>query len=142
VQHVRVSRAPRGQLCIRNKKGAMVKVGRTARQLHLLSRCPQQVAANLQKVIHVLVGLLIQRTSCQLLLWNAGFGFVCFDSKTIPSHRSSVIHRLQQFFWDTDRLHPDTGCILRILVSIAQNQHSSYSMSSSRNNDESCHLGV
>jgi len=37
-----------------------------------------------------------------------------------------------------------TICILerQLLVSIAQNQHSSYSMSSSRNNDESCHLGV
>jgi len=31
-------------------------------------------AADLQKVIHVLVGLLMQRTSCQLLLWKAGFG--------------------------------------------------------------------
>jgi len=35
VQHVRVSRAPRGRVCIRNKKGSMVKVGRTARELHV-----------------------------------------------------------------------------------------------------------
>jgi len=37
-----------------------------------------------------------------------------------------------------------TICILerQVLVSIMQNQHSSYSMSSSRNTDESCHLGV
>jgi len=37
-----------------------------------------------------------------------------------------------------------TICILerQLLVSIMQNQHSSYSMSSSRNSDESCHLGV
>ena len=37
-----------------------------------------------------------------------------------------------------------TTCILerQLLVSITQNQHSSYSMSSSRNSDESCHLGV
>ena len=35
-------------------------------------------------------------------------------------------------------------CILerQQLVSITQNQHSSYSMSSSRHSDESCHLGV
>jgi len=66
----------------------MVKVGRTARQLHVLRYVPDwratlalhmpstnsHVAASFQKVIHVLVGLLIQRTSCQLLLWNAGFG--------------------------------------------------------------------
>jgi len=66
----------------------MVKVGRTARQLHVLRHVPDwratlalqmpstnsHVAANLQKVIYVLVGLLIQRISCQLLLWNAGFG--------------------------------------------------------------------
>ena len=32
-----------------------------------------QVAANLQKVIHVLVGLMMQRTSCQLRLCKAGF---------------------------------------------------------------------
>jgi len=32
------------------------------------------VAANLQKVIHVLVGLLMQRTSCRLLLWKVGLG--------------------------------------------------------------------
>jgi len=32
------------------------------------------VAANLQKVIHVLVGLLMQRTSCHLLLWKVGLG--------------------------------------------------------------------
>ena len=32
------------------------------------------VAANLQKVIHVLVGLIMQRTSCQLLLWKTGLG--------------------------------------------------------------------
>jgi len=32
------------------------------------------MAANLQKVIHVLVGLPVQRDSCQLLLWKAGFG--------------------------------------------------------------------
>jgi len=30
VQHVPVSRAPRGRLCIRNKKRGMVKVRRTA----------------------------------------------------------------------------------------------------------------
>jgi len=30
------------------------------------------VAADLQKVIHVLVDLLLQQTSCQLLLWKAG----------------------------------------------------------------------
>ena len=30
------------------------------------------VAANLQKVIHVLVGLLMQRSTCHLLLWKAG----------------------------------------------------------------------
>jgi len=30
----------------------------------------------------------------------------------------------------------------QLLVSITPNQYSSYSMSSSRNNDESCHLGV
>ena len=37
-----------------------------------------------------------------------------------------------------------TICILerQLLVSIRQNQHSSYSMSSSRNSDKSCHLGV
>jgi len=37
-----------------------------------------------------------------------------------------------------------TICILdrQLLVSITRNQHSSYSMSSSRNTDESCHLGV
>jgi len=37
-----------------------------------------------------------------------------------------------------------TICILerQLLVSITQNQHSSYSMSSSRNSDKSCHLGV
>jgi len=37
-----------------------------------------------------------------------------------------------------------TICILerQLLVSIRQNQHSSYSMSSSRNIDESCHLGA
>jgi len=37
-----------------------------------------------------------------------------------------------------------TICILerQLLVSITQNQHSSYSMSSSWNSDESCHLGV
>ena len=37
-----------------------------------------------------------------------------------------------------------TVCILerKPLVSIMQNQHSSYSMSSSRNTDESCRLGV
>jgi len=37
-----------------------------------------------------------------------------------------------------------TICILerQLLVSITQNQHSSYLMSSSRNNDESCHLWV
>jgi len=37
-----------------------------------------------------------------------------------------------------------TICILErlLLVSITQNQHSSYSMSSSRHSDESCHLGV
>ena len=32
------------------------------------------VAANVRKVVHVLVGLLMQRTSCQLLLWKFGFG--------------------------------------------------------------------
>jgi len=37
-----------------------------------------------------------------------------------------------------------TICIFerQLLVSITQNQHSSYSMSPSRNTDESCHLGV
>ena len=38
-----------------------------------------------------------------------------------------------------------TDCLLQticILVRITQNQHSSYSMSSSRNSVESCHLGV
>jgi len=37
-----------------------------------------------------------------------------------------------------------TICILerQLLVSIMQNQHSSYLISSSRNSDESCHLGV
>ena len=37
-----------------------------------------------------------------------------------------------------------TICILerQLLVSITQNRHSSYSMSSSRNSDKSCHLGV
>ena len=35
-----------------------------------------------------------------------------------------------------------TICILEILVSITQNQHSSYSTSSSRNSDDSCHLEV
>ena len=37
-----------------------------------------------------------------------------------------------------------TDCILerQLLVSITQNWHSSYSMSSSRNSDETCHLGV
>ena len=38
----------------------------------------------------------------------------------------------------TDYLHLER----QVLVSIMQNQHSSYSMSSSRNTDESCHLGV
>jgi len=32
------------------------------------------VAANLQKVIHVLVGLLVKQTRCQLLLWRDAFG--------------------------------------------------------------------
>ena len=38
-----------------------------------------------------------------------------------------------------DYLHP--GKTTTLLVSITQNQHSSYSMSSSSNTDESCHLG-
>ena len=32
------------------------------------------MAANLQKFIHVIVSLLVQQTSCQLLLWKVGFG--------------------------------------------------------------------
>ena len=39
VQHVQVSRAPRGRLCIRKKNGSMLKVGRTARELHLHVHC-------------------------------------------------------------------------------------------------------
>ena len=51
----------------------------------------------------------------------------------------------QQFFWDTDGLlvadylHPEKTTIGQYYM---QNQHSSYSMSSSRNTDESCHFGV
>jgi len=43
------------------------------RVIRLLST-NSHVAANLQKVIHVLVSLLMQQTSCQLLLRKAGFG--------------------------------------------------------------------
>jgi len=47
-------------------------------------------------------------------------------------------------FWDTDGMHMIDYLLLdrQLLVSIRQNQHSIYSMSSSRNSDESCHLGV
>jgi len=45
------------------------------------------------------------------------------------------------FLWDTDGLLM-TDYLHSGNTTTSQNQHSSYSMSSSRNSDESCHLGV
>jgi len=67
------------------------------------------------------------------------FTEICRPNKTINwlDYGSSFSRIQMDCLWQTI-------CILerQLLVSITQNQHSSYSMLSSRNNDKSCHLGV
>jgi len=65
------------------------------------------------------------------------FTQICNSTINWLDYRNSFSVIQTDCFWQTI-------CILerQLLVSITQNQHSSYSMSSSRNSDESCHLGV
>jgi len=68
------------------------------------------VAKNLQKVIRVLVGLLVQRTSCQLLLWNAGFRQLESSGKAIKYSGTSwwtlLIFRWAPYLIHGDRPRP------------------------------------